>query len=195
MTEAPQRLMILDRDGVINRDSPDFIRSPEEFIALPGSIEAIAALTQAGFRIVIASNQSGVGRGLFSLETLEQIHAQLHAEVKAAGGRVDEIFYCPHKPDDGCRCRKPQPGLFEQIAEHYACDLRGVPAIGDSMRDLEAAAKAGAQPILVRSGNGRSTESKLPASELKNVANVPVYDDLRAAARAIVAATGDGHIS
>jgi len=195
MTAAPQPLVILDRDGVINRDSVEFIKSPEEFLPLPGSIEAIAALTQAGYRVVVASNQSGLGRGLFSVETLDKIHAKLHAHVTAAGGRVLEIFYCPHKPDEGCRCRKPLPGLFEKIAERFACDLNGVPAIGDSMRDLEAAEAAGAQPILVRTGNGKKTESKLRASDLQNGANIPVYDDLRAAANAIVKAIDRGNIS
>lgn len=186
MTEAPQPLVVLDRDGVINRDSVDFIKTPEEFVPLPGSIEAIAALTDAGYRVVVASNQSGIGRGLFSLETLEKIHAKLHALVNAAGGELAEIFYCPHNPDEGCRCRKPLPGLFEQIAKRYACELSGVPAIGDSARDLEAAIAAGAEPILVRTGNGCKTEA-----DLGDGSTIPVYDNLLAAVEAMVSATGD----
>jgi D-glycero-D-manno-heptose 1,7-bisphosphate phosphatase len=172
-------MVILDRDGVINRDSDAFIKSPDEFIALPGSLAAIAALSRAGFLVVIASNQSGVGRGLFTLGVLEEIHAKLQSEVEAAGGRIDAIFFCPHAPDAGCNCRKPLTGLFDQIADRYHRTLEGVPAIGDSLRDLQAARKAGAQPILVRTGNGARTETE-------TASGVPVYDDLKAAAEAII---------
>ena len=179
----PQRtLVILDRDGVINRDSAEFIKSPEEFIPLPGSLRAIATLCAAGFEVVVASNQSGVGRGLFSLETLERIHSKLRDEVEATGGVISGIYYCPHMPDDGCDCRKPKPGLLEQIANVYETNLDGVPVIGDSMRDLEAAIAAGAEPVLVRTGNGRRTEL-----ELDQDSGIPVYEDLAAAAAAIVA--------
>lgn len=181
MSAARRPLVILDRDGVINQDSPDFIKSPEEFIPLPGSLEAIAALSDAGFEVVIASNQSGVGRGLLSIETLERIHVKLRQAAEAAGGVISGIFFCPHKPDEGCDCRKPKPGLFEQISTTYDRDLRGVSAIGDSMRDLEAAIAAGAKPILVRTGNGRKTES-----ELADDSGVIVYDDLAAAATALI---------
>jgi D-glycero-D-manno-heptose 1,7-bisphosphate phosphatase len=174
------RLVILDRDGVVNRESRDFIRSPDEWVPLPGALAAIAALTAAGFTVVIASNQSGVGRGLFTAATLEAIHAKLHAAVRAAGGQVDRIFTCPHAPDEGCDCRKPKAGLFDQVAAAYGTSLAGVPAIGDSGRDLVAARAAGARPILVRTGNGREAEAALPAGE-----PVEVFDDLAAAARAL----------
>lgn len=181
MRERQQPLVILDRDGVINRDSQDFIKAPEEFVPLPGSVEAIAELCRAGFAVVIASNQSGVGRGLFSCETLERIHAKLRDEVERAGGTITGIFVCPHRPDAGCDCRKPKPGLMRQIAATLHRDLRGVPVVGDSQRDLDAAMAVGARPILVRTGNGCATERRLAADS-----GIPVYDDLRAAAAAIV---------
>jgi len=184
MREGQQPLVILDRDGVINADSDEFIKSPDEFVPLPGSIEAIAQLCRAGFRVVIASNQSGVGRGLFSLDTLELIHAKLRAEVAAAGGVIAGIFFCPHEPDANCDCRKPKPGLLRQIAAAFDCDLRGVPVVGDSARDLEAATAVDARPVLVRTGNGRTTERRL-AGDSRN-REIAVYDDLRAAARAII---------
>lgn len=152
------KLAILDRDGVINQDSPAFVKSPDEWIALPGSIDAIARLSQAGWRVVIASNQSGIARGLFSMDTLNAIHAKLRREVVHAGGMLEAIFICPHGPDDGCTCRKPRPGMFLDIARRYDLpDLNGVPAVGDSLRDLQAAAAAGCSPWLVMTGNGRKT--------------------------------------
>ena len=181
MCDAQRPLIILDRDGVINADSPDFIKSPEEFVPLPGSIEAIAELCAAGFDVVIASNQSGVGRGLFALETLEHIHAKMREAVAAAGGSIAGIFYCPHAPDEGCDCRKPRAGLFEQIASGFDTRLDGVPAVGDSLRDLQAAQSAGATPVLVRTGNGTKTER-----ELGEDSGIAVYDDLGAAAAAII---------
>lgn len=184
MREEQQPLVILDRDGVINRDSDEFIKSPDEFIPLPGSIESIANLCRAGFRVVIASNQSGVGRGLFTRETLERIHGKLRTEVEAVGGAISGIYFCPHRPDANCDCRKPKPGLLLQIAREFDCELDGVPTIGDSKRDLDAAAAAGATPVLVRTGNGRRTEK-----ELDENCDVAVFDDLRAAAAAIISAT------
>ncbi|MFW2403452.1 MAG: D-glycero-beta-D-manno-heptose 1,7-bisphosphate 7-phosphatase [Gammaproteobacteria bacterium] len=182
MSAARRPLVILDRDGVINRDSADFIKSPAEFIPLPGSLEAIAALCDAGFEVVIASNQSGVGRGLFSIETLERIHVKLREEAEKAGGMISGIYFCPHKPEDGCDCRKPKTGLFEQIAATYHRQLDGVPVVGDSMRDLEAAIAAGAKPILVRTGNGRKTESALWEDN-----DIDVHEDLAAAAAELIA--------
>jgi len=181
MCKEQPPLVILDRDGVINADSPDFIKSPEEFIPLPGSIEAIGDLCRAGFRVVVASNQSGVGRGLFSLATLDLIHEKLRTEVEAAGGAVSGIFFCPHRPEEGCACRKPEPGLLNQIAVAFDDDLGDVPVIGDSVRDLDAAIAAGARPLLVRTGNGAATEH-----ELAEDSSIPVYDDLLAAAKAII---------
>ncbi|MGB6102274.1 MAG: D-glycero-beta-D-manno-heptose 1,7-bisphosphate 7-phosphatase [Pusillimonas sp.] len=159
------KLAILDRDGVINQDSAAFVKSPDEWLALPGSLEAIARLSRAGWRVVIASNQSGVARGLFSMDTLNAIHAKLRREVALAGGVVDAIFVCPHGPDDGCTCRKPKPGMFLDIARRYDIVLKGVPAVGDSLRDLQAAAAAGCSPWLVLTGNGQKTRNHeaLPA--------------------------------
>ncbi|AEC18589.1 polysaccharide synthesis phosphatase [Pusillimonas sp. T7-7] len=155
------KLAILDRDGVINQDSDAFVKSPDEWIALPGSVEAIARLSRAGWRVVIASNQSGIARGLFSMDTLNAIHAKLRREVIQAGGVIDAIFVCPHGPDDGCTCRKPKPGMFLDIARRYdMADLHGVPAVGDSLRDLQAAAMAGCSPWLVLTGNGQNTQDK-----------------------------------
>lgn len=179
----PRPIVIIDRDGVINRDSTAFVKTIDEWQPLPGSIEAIAALSRAGFRVGIASNQSGIARGLVTPQSLAEMHDELQRLVAAAGGRIDHIVYCPHGPDDGCDCRKPRPGLFHQLATHFDADLDGVPAIGDSMRDLEAAAAAGARPILVRTGNGRQTEAALEGQ----FADVPVFDDLTAAARQLIA--------
>jgi D-glycero-D-manno-heptose 1,7-bisphosphate phosphatase len=178
---AAPRLVILDRDGVINRESAQFIKSPAEWEPLPGAIAALADLRAAGFTVVIATNQSGVGRGLFSAATLAAIHETLHAAVRAAGGEIDRIFVCPHAPEADCDCRKPRPGLFTQIAAAYGVPLTGVPAIGDSRRDLDAAAAAGARTILVRTGHGQRTEAALGPQH-----GVAVFDDLAAAARALV---------
>lgn len=176
------KLVILDRDGVINFDSEQFIKSPEEWKPIPGSLEAIAALNQAGFRVVVASNQSGIGRGLFEMATLNAIHAKMHKMVAQAGGRIEAIFFCPHPADSNCACRKPKAGMFQDIAARYHTDLAGVYAIGDSPRDIEAAAAAGAKPILVLTGKGTKTSNKsgLPA-------DVRIFDNLAAAARALIA--------
>ncbi len=176
------RLVILDRDGVINRDSAEFVKSRDEWRPLPGSIEAIAALSKAGFTVAVASNQSGLARGLLDRNALRAMHRKLRRLVAAQGGRVDRIVVCPHGPDDGCSCRKPRPGLLHRLARHYDVTLYGVPAVGDSLRDLEAAASAGATPVLVRTGNGRKTEAALPDS----FRDVAVYDSLEAVARALV---------
>lgn len=180
---AAKGLLILDRDGVINRDSTEFVKSVDEWIPLPGSIEAIGTLSKAGYTVVIASNQSGLARGLFGRSDLRAMHRKLRRLVAAQGGRVDRIFVCPHGPECECDCRKPKPGLLHRIARHYDTSLDGVPAIGDSLRDLRAAAAAGAAPILVRTGNGRKTEASLP----DDLRHVPVYDDLEAAAAAVAA--------
>lgn len=159
------KLAILDRDGVINHDSEDYIKSPDEWIALPGSLEAIARLSRANWRVVVASNQSGLARGLFTMETLNAIHAKLRKELAAAGGNIDAVFVCPHGPVEGCACRKPKPGMFLDIGQRYDMGLSEVPAVGDSLRDLQAASAAGCSPWLVLTGNGRKTWDKgdLPA--------------------------------
>ncbi len=178
-------LVILDRDGVINRDSDEFVKSADEWVPLPGSIETIARLSSAGYTIAVATNQSGLARGLFDEQALDVMHDKLRGLVAEAGGRVDHIVVCPHGPDDNCDCRKPKPGMYLQIAKHFGVSLEGVPVIGDSLRDLEAAGAAGAQPILVRTGNGTMTEETLTS----DLAQVPVFDDLAAAALHILSDT------
>ncbi|BCB25628.1 D,D-heptose 1,7-bisphosphate phosphatase [Sulfurimicrobium lacus] len=151
------KLIILDRDGVINVDSDQFIKSPEEWKPIPGSLEAIARLNQAGYRVVLATNQSGIGRGLFDMATLNAIHDKMHKALAQVGGRIDALFFCPHAADSKCDCRKPKPGMFEEISRRFNMDLKGVPAIGDSLRDLQAAVSMGAMPVLVRTGKGEKT--------------------------------------
>ena len=174
------KLIILDRDGVINYDSAQFIKSPDEWRPIPGSLEAIAKLTQAGYRVIVATNQSGVGRGLFDMATLNAIHARMHKAVTQAGGRIEAIFYCPDTADSDSPCRKPNPGMFHAIAERFNVSLERVPAVGDGLRDLQAAAAVGAQPILVLTGKGEKThaEGNLPQS-------TQVYPDLAAVARSL----------
>jgi len=164
----PTKLVILDRDGVINFDSAQFIKSPAEWKPIPGSLEAIAKLNQSGYKVVVATNQSGIGRGLFDMETLNSIHTKMHKALYTLGGRIDAIFYCPHPADSDCDCRKPKPGMFKRIAQTLNADLKGVPAIGDSLRDLQACALVGCQPILVRTGKGEKTlgEGNLPAGTM-----------------------------
>jgi D-glycero-D-manno-heptose 1,7-bisphosphate phosphatase len=153
------KLIILDRDGVINHDSDLYIKSPDEWKPIPGSLDAIARLNQWGYRVVVATNQSGIGRGLFEMDTLNAIHEKMMKAVAQAGGRIDAVFFCPHTNTDKCACRKPKPGMLEQIASRYNADLEGVPAIGDSLRDLEAAVAVHAQPILVLTGKGMKTQA------------------------------------
>lgn len=174
------KLIILDRDGVINYDSDQFIKSPQEWRPIEGSMEAIALLNQWGWRVVVATNQSGVGRGLFDMDTLAAIHDKMHRTVTQAGGRIDAIFFCPHAADSKCTCRKPKPGMLLEIAERFNVDLEDIPVVGDSLRDLQAAVTAGAQPVLVRTGKGVKTEADpdLPPG-------TPIHDNLAAFARAL----------
>ena len=151
------KLVVLDRDGTINHDSNKYIKSPAEWKPIKGSLDAIAKLGQAGYRVVIATNQSGIARGLFDMATLNAIHDTMHRAVNLAGGRIDAIFFCPPAADAGCACRKPKPGMLLEIAKRMNVDLREVPMVGDSKKDLEAAAAAGARPVLVLTGNGRKT--------------------------------------
>lgn len=168
-------LVILDRDGVINKDSDEYIKSPEEWEALPGSLNAIARLNQAGYRVVIASNQSGLARGFFTLDTLNQIHNKMLKQLAEIGGSIEAIFFCPHAETESCQCRKPRPGLFQDIANRLGISLAKVPAVGDSLRDLQAAIVAGAQPVLVLTGKGQRT-----LRDLEGFKDVPVYEDLAA---------------
>lgn len=160
------KLIILDRDGVINHDSPDYIKSVDEWHPIEGSLEAIARFHQAGWRVVVASNQSGLARQYFNLKTLHSIHHKIRDALASMGGAIDGFFICPHGPDDACNCRKPKPGLFLDIAQRFDIHLDGVPAVGDSLRDLQASAAVGCQPWLVNTGNGAQTRLKadLPAN-------------------------------
>jgi D-glycero-D-manno-heptose 1,7-bisphosphate phosphatase len=166
-------LIILDRDGVINEDSDDYIKSPEEWHAIPGSLEAITKLSQNGFQIVIATNQSGIGRKLFTIEALNAIHMKMHTHLAQYGGVIDAIFFCPHLPRDDCNCRKPKPGLYNDISERLRIPLNKVYCVGDKMSDIKAIQSAGGKPVLVRTGKGQSEidEGLVPEG-------IPVYDNL-----------------
>ena len=164
----PLKLVILDRDGTINRASDEFVKSPDEWHPLPGALEAISRLNHAGYHVVLATNQSGLGRGLFDMAALNAVHAQMIKSLAAVGGRIDAIFYCPHAPDEGCACRKPAPGLLQQIEERYGVSLKGVPYVGDSLRDMQAAQIAQCAPHLVLTGrhadvHGQPLPSSFPA--------------------------------
>lgn len=171
---SPLKLVILDRDGVINEDSENFIKTADEWRAIPGSLEAIASLNRAGYRVVVATNQSGIARGLFTLETLNRIHDKMLAELNRCGGHIDAIFFCPHGPDDQCQCRKPLPGMLKEISEKYGVSLEGIPVVGDSLRDLQAAIAAGARPVLVETGKGKKSKDLLSDNSI----DAQVYPDL-----------------
>lgn len=175
------KLLILDRDGVINHDSDEYIKNPDEWRPVPGSLDAIAQLTQAGWRIAVATNQSGISRGLFSMETLNAMHAKMHKAVTQAGGRIEAVFYCPDSADSNSPCRKPNPGMLLSISERFNTPLHAVPMVGDSLRDLMAAAAVGAQPFLVLTGKGKMTRKKgdLPQG-------TRIFSDLAAVARELL---------
>ncbi|SOD40750.1 D-glycero-beta-D-manno-heptose 1,7-bisphosphate 7-phosphatase [Nitrosovibrio sp. Nv4] len=174
------KLVILDRDGVINYDSAAFIKTPDEWKPIPGSLEAIAHLTQAGYRVVVATNQSGIGRGLLDMVALNAINDKMCKAVIQAGGRIDAMFFCPHANADNCDCRKPATGMFKEIADRFGVELKGVPAIGDSMRDLQAAAAVAAIPVLVLTGKGKKTKAEGGLPE-----NTKVFSNLSAAVDAL----------
>ena len=175
-----RKFVILDRDGVINHDSVTYIKTPEEWRPLEGSLKAIAALTDAGFLVAVITNQSGVGRGLLSEAMLQRIHAKMRSAVEAAGGHIAAIYYCPHRPDEGCDCRKPATGLLDRLEEELRFPLAGTPLIGDKDSDLELARRVGARPILVRTGYGDETLAKLGES-------VEVYENLAGVSKALLA--------
>lgn len=176
------KLIVLDRDGVINHDSDQFIKSPEEWRPIPGSLEAIARLNHAGYRAVVATNQSGVGRGLFDMGTLNAIHDKMHRALAQVGGRIDAVFFCPHTADAACDCRKPKPGMLREAGRRFNVEMHGVPVIGDGLRDLQAADAVGAQPMLVLTGKGERTlrEGSFPK-------NTVIFPDLAFAVSALLA--------
>ncbi|WJF90723.1 D-glycero-beta-D-manno-heptose 1,7-bisphosphate 7-phosphatase [Paraburkholderia bonniea] len=175
MPTSPKKVVILDRDGVINVDSPGFIKSPDEWLPLPGSLEAIARLNQAGYRVAVATNQSGIGRGLFDMSALNAMHQKMHLMVAAMGGRIDAVFFCPHTAEDQCECRKPKPGMLKMIAERFEVEPQDTPVVGDALRDLQAGAALGCTPHLVLSGKGQQT---LAAGGLPP--GTQIHQDLRA---------------
>jgi D-glycero-D-manno-heptose 1,7-bisphosphate phosphatase len=181
------KLVILDRDGVINQDSDQYVKSPEEWIPIDGSLHAIARLCHAGYRVFVATNQSGLARGLFDIETLHAIHQKMLKEVHHQGGTIDAILFCPHGPEDQCDCRKPKPGLYMQIASRAGQSLKGIPVIGDSLRDLQAAEAVGARPILVRTGKGERTL----AQHADQIADIPIFDDLASAVESLLIESGN----
>ena len=176
------RLIVLDRDGVISHDSDQFIKSPDEWRPIPGSLAAIARLNHAGYRVVVATNQSGVGRGLLDFATLNAIHEKMHKAIAQAGGRLDAVFFCPHTADARCECRKPRAGMLQEIGMRFSVDMADVPCVGDGLRDLQAAEAVGAQPMLVLTGKGERTlrEGGFPK-------NTVIFPDLAFAASALLA--------
>ena len=171
MTEM--KLVLLDRDGVINEESNGYVQSVDDWVPIDGSVDAIARLTQADYRIVVVTNQSGIARGLLTIEDLQAIHRKMHETVAASGGKIDAVFMCPHKPDDDCRCRKPRPGLLNSVMDRLDTDLVGVPLVGDSLRDVQLAMVVGANPVLVRTGHGAQT-----LEQNRHLDKVQVFDDL-----------------
>ncbi|WP_424947177.1 D-glycero-beta-D-manno-heptose 1,7-bisphosphate 7-phosphatase [Candidatus Spongiihabitans sp.] len=173
------KLIILDRDGVINHNSDDHIKSPEQWVAIPGSLEAISRLCREDYRVVVITNQSGISRGLFTINTLNKIHQKMLDELHHSGGEISAIFFCPHSADDQCECRKPKPGMFLEVSKRLKYSLKDVYAVGDSVRDLQAAATAGAMPVLVETGNGLSSIEEISKHDYEPaIATVPKFKDL-----------------
>jgi D-glycero-D-manno-heptose 1,7-bisphosphate phosphatase len=173
-------VVVIDRDGVINEDSGEFIKSVDEWRPIAGSLEGIAALTRAGYRVVVVTNQSGIARGLLTEDVLHDIHEHMRSAVRAAGGELAAVYYCPHHPDEGCDCRKPRTALLRRAERELDVSLGGVPFIGDRTSDVQAAEAVGARPILVRTGSGAATARQMAPGR------VEVFDDLGAAARALL---------
>jgi D-glycero-D-manno-heptose 1,7-bisphosphate phosphatase len=178
----PAKFIILDRDGVINYDSAEYIKSEQEWTAIPGSLRAIGRLYRSGYRIAVITNQAGLARGKFTIENLNAIHSKMNAHLAQYGGAIEAIFYCPHAPEDDCACRKPRPGMFLDLSNRLGMSLEGIVAVGDKDSDIEAARAAGAIPVLVRTGHGRelAESDRVPAG-------VPVYDNLAALADTLLA--------
>lgn len=194
------KLVILDRDGVINHDSADYIKSADEWVAIDGSIDAIARLHKAGFTVVVATNQAGLAKGKFDLDDLEAMHEKLTGLIEEQGAELGAIFYCPHHPDDKCKCRKPMPGMVDAIEAEFNTSAEGFYFVGDSLRDLQAAVTKGCKPILVKTGNGEKTLAQLADASLQTDApkispeQVQVFNDLAAAVDFILANDSDNHV-
>ena len=184
----PVKLIILDRDGTINEDHDDYVKSPDEWVPIPGALEAIARLNHAGWHTVIATNQSGLGRGTFDMATLNAMHTKMNQMLAKQGGRIDAVFFCPHAPEEICTCRKPLPGLFEQIGERFGVSLRDVPVVGDTIRDLQAGAAVGCRPHLVRTGKGAHLDAAQIEALCAQVPGTQVHADLTAFAEYVIRA-------
>ena len=182
----PVKLIILDRDGTINEDRDDYVKSPDEWVPIPGALEAIARLNHAGWHTVVATNQSGLGRGTFDMTTLNAMHTKMNQLLAKQGGRIDAVFFCPHSPVDSCQCRKPLPGLFVQIGERFGVDLTDVPVVGDALRDLQAGVAVGCQPHLVRSGKSAQLDAAQLARLCEQVPGTQVHDSLAAFAEHLI---------
>ncbi|WP_298010929.1 D-glycero-beta-D-manno-heptose 1,7-bisphosphate 7-phosphatase [uncultured Aquabacterium sp.] len=180
------KLVIIDRDGTINHEREDYVKSPEEWVPLPGSLEAIARLNHAGWHVVVATNQSGIGRGLFDMVALNAMHAKMNQMLTKVGGRVDAVFFCPHTPEDQCACRKPMPGLFQMIGQRFGCDLVGVPMVGDLPRDVLAAQSVGCEPHLVRTGQAAIMGDAELQDLRRRVPDLTIHPDLSAFADFLV---------
>jgi D-glycero-D-manno-heptose 1,7-bisphosphate phosphatase len=187
--DSVPKLVILDRDGTLNVDREDFVKSPDEWEPLPGALEAVARLNQDGWHVVLATNQPGIGRGLLDMASLNAIHARMNTELARLGGRIDAVFFCPHAPEDGCDCRKPQPGLIVQIGERFGIDLARVPVVGDSLRDLQATRSAGAQPHLVLTGKAAALGAGGVEQMRQQIPGLQVHQDLAAFVDALLQAT------
>ncbi len=180
------KLIILDRDGTVNEDRDDYVKSPDEWVPIPGSLEAVARLNHAGWHTVIATNQSGLGRGLFDMAALNAMHLKMNQQLAGLGGRIDAVFFCPHAPDEGCSCRKPAPGLIELIGERYGVHLEEVPVVGDSLRDLQAGQALGCPLHLVRTGKSAHLNAMQIVQMRELVPNMQVHADLAAFAESLI---------
>ena len=183
---TPPKLIILDRDGTINEEREDYVKSPEEWVPIPGALEAIARLNHAGWHTVVATNQSGLARGLFDTMMLNNVHLKMNQALAKVGGRIDAVFFCPHGPSEGCECRKPLPGLFRLIGQRYGVELGGVPIVGDSLRDLQAGAAVGCPPHLVRTGKSAALDPAQIEEILQQVPGTQVHTDLAAFAEHLI---------
>jgi D-glycero-D-manno-heptose 1,7-bisphosphate phosphatase len=183
---TPLKLIVLDRDGTINEDRDDFVKSPDEWVPIPGALEAIARLNHAGWHTVVATNQSGLARGLFDTAVLNAVHIKMNQALALVGGRIDAVFFCPHGSSEGCECRKPMPGLFKLIGERYGVDLAEVPVVGDSLRDLQAGAVVGCIPHLVQTGKGAALTPEQLAQVQRQVPGTRVHADLAAFAEHLI---------
>jgi D-glycero-D-manno-heptose 1,7-bisphosphate phosphatase len=189
---SAMKLIILDRDGTINEDRDDYVKSPDEWVPMAGALEAIARLNQAGWHTVVATNQSGLGRGTYDMAALNAMHAKMNQLLAKQGGRIDAVFFCPHTPEDACNCRKPLPGLIEQIGERFGVALRDVPLVGDSLRDLQAGVAVGCQPHLVRTGKGAALDAEALEALCLEVPGTHVHADLAAFAEHMIRAERKG---